>query len=107
MFMVKYHMLKKIGPQEVKSLANTKSAAKRVLVIRKKTIRNSMKKSALRTAVRKCREAIAANSESAPEILKATIKAIDKAAAKNILHKNTAARKKSQLVRAFNAAAGK
>ncbi|NMA33078.1 MAG: 30S ribosomal protein S20 [Clostridiaceae bacterium] len=88
-------------------MANTKSAAKRVLVIKKKTLRNNMKKSALRTSIKKCREAIAANSESAQDILKDTIKAIDKAASKNILHKNTAARRKSQLVRAFNAAAGK
>lgn len=88
-------------------MANSRSAAKRVLVIKKKTIRNNMKKSALRSAIKKCREAIAANSESAQDILKATIKAIDKAASENILHKNTAARRKSQLVRAFNAAAGK
>jgi len=38
------------------------------------------------------------------EALKLAIKTIDKAAAKNIIHKNTAARKKSKLVKALNAA---
>lgn len=85
-------------------MANTKSAIKRVEVNRKKTLRNTVKKSALRTAIKKCRETITTNDESAPAVLKATIKAIDKAASKNIIHKNTAARRKSQLVKAFNAA---
>ena len=104
MFVVEYLMLKKNRSQEEKGLANSRSAAKRVEIIRKKTLRNTMRKSALRTSIIKCKEAIAANDESAQDILRATIKAIDRAVAKNVLHRNTAARRKSQLVRAFNAA---
>ena len=64
-----------------------------------------MQKSALRTAVKKAKKAIEENSNSAQEQLIKAIKAIDKAAAKNLIHKNTAARKKSRLTKAFNAAA--
>ena len=85
-------------------MPNIKSAIKRVETAKKKAMRNSAAKSALRTAIKKCNEAIKSNDAAASEVLKATIKAIDKAVAKNIIHKNTAARKKSQLVRAFNAA---
>ena len=86
-------------------MANTKSAAKRVLVIKKKTLRNNMKKSALRTSIKKCRKPLQ-QTASRHRIFERHYKAIDKAASKNILHKNTAA-KEITAVRAFNAAAGK
>jgi len=85
-------------------LPNIKSAIKRVEVAKKKALKNSMRKSALKTAIKKCNEAIAANGASASSVLNATIKAIDKAAAKNVIHKNTAARRKSKLAKALNAA---
>lgn len=84
-------------------MANTKSAIKRVKVTKVKTLRNAMKKSALKTAIRKCKEAIAKKDPSAADLLKKAIKALDKAAAKNLIHKNTAARKKSRLTKALNA----
>jgi len=84
-------------------LPNIKSAIKRVKVTKAKTLRNSMRKSALRTSIKKCKEAIAENSAAAAEVLKNTVKAIDKAAAKNTIHKNTAARRKSRLAKALNA----
>jgi len=85
-------------------LPNIKSAIKRVKVTETKTLKNTIRKSALKTSVKKCKEAIAANADVANDSYKATTKALDKAAAKNLLHKNTAARKKSRLAKALNTA---
>jgi len=85
-------------------LPNIKSAIKRVEVTKTKTLKNTIKKSALKTAIKKCNEVIGTNDASASSVLSATVKTIDKAAAKNILHKNTAARRKSKLAKALNAA---
>ncbi|MFZ5631953.1 MAG: 30S ribosomal protein S20 [Bacillota bacterium] len=84
-------------------MPNIKSAAKRVEVIRKKTLRNQKLKSALRTSIRRFDEALAGNSkEDAKTRLNRAVIAIDKAVTKGILHKNTAARKKSRLTLRFN-----
>lgn len=85
-------------------MPNIKSASKRVLVSKKKALQNTITKSALKTAIKKCKSAIASNDESASAVLSSTFKSIDKAAAKNVLHKNTAARRKSKLAKALNAA---
>ncbi|MDF2985799.1 MAG: ribosomal protein [Eubacterium sp.] len=84
-------------------MPNIKSAIKRVKVTETKTLKNTIRKSALKTTVKKCKEAIA-KGEGAAEAYKSTTKALDKAAAKNLLHKNTAARRKSRLAKALNAA---
>ncbi len=80
-------------------MANIKSAKKRVRVIETKTLRNKMIKSSLKTAVKKADAAEGADKEAA---VKAAIKKVDQACAKGILHKNTAARKKSQLAKKLN-----
>lgn len=84
-------------------MPNIKSAIKRVSVTKKKTLKNTIRKSALKTAVKKCKEAITKNDASAGDLFKSATKALDKAAAKNLLHKNTAARKKSRMAKALNA----
>lgn len=86
--------------QEVKGLPNIKSAIKRVKVTETKSLKNTIKKSALKTSIKKCSEAIENNDANKAEIMKNTVQAIDKAAAKGLLHKNTAARKKSRLAKA-------
>jgi small subunit ribosomal protein S20 len=86
--------------QEVKGLPNIKSAIKRVKVTETKSIQNTIKKSALKTSIKKCSEAIENSDANKAEIMKDTVKAIDKAAAKGLLHKNTAARRKSRLAKA-------
>lgn len=84
-------------------MPNIKSAAKRVEVIRKKTLRNVMLKSALRTSIRRFDEAVSGgNIEEAKTKLHRALIAIDKAVTKGIIHKNTAARKKSRLTLRFN-----
>lgn len=80
-------------------MANIKSAKKRVRVIETKTLRNKMVKSALKTSIKKASTAEGADKEAA---VKAAIKKVDQACAKGILHKNAAARKKSQLAKKLN-----
>jgi len=83
----------------------TRSAKKRVEVIRKRTERNRRLKSALRTAIKRFEQALAAGAtEEAQANLRRALVAIDKAVTKGILHRNTAARKKSRLMRKMNAA---
>ena len=78
-------------------MPNIKSAKKRVIVNAANAERNKAYRSALRTAVKKADAAIENKSADAAEAVKVAVKKIDQATAKGILHKNTAARKKSQL----------
>ncbi|ADZ83836.1 30S ribosomal protein S20 [Cellulosilyticum sp. ST5] len=84
-------------------MANIKSAKKRILVIATKTARNRAIKSAVKTQIKKVRFAVEANDQAAAKVaLVNAVKAIDKATAKGIFHKNAAARKKSSLTRLVN-----
>lgn len=84
-------------------MPNIKSAKKRVKVIAAKTERNKATNSALKTEIKKANAAIDTNADNKAEAVRVAIKAIDKAQAKGIMHKNTAARKKSSLARKLNA----
>lgn len=84
-------------------MPNIKSAKKRVKVIATKTERNKAINSALKTEIKKANAAIDTNADNKAEAVRVAIKAIDKAQAKGIMHKNTAARKKSSLARKLNA----
>ena len=65
-----------------------------------------MFKTSLKTSIKKYEAALAAgDKELASETYKAAVKKIDKAVAKGILHKNNAARKKSQFTAKLNALA--
>ncbi|MDD3653926.1 MAG: 30S ribosomal protein S20 [Desulfotomaculaceae bacterium] len=84
-------------------MPNVKSAAKRVEIIRTRTLRNTRIKSTLRTTIRKFEGAMSsANLEEANQKLRNAVQALDKAVTKGILHKNAAARKKSRLTKKFN-----
>ena len=85
-------------------MPNIKSAKKRVLVSKANYEHNKAYRSALRTAVKKADAAIENKSADAAEVVKVAVKKIDQATAKGILHKNTAARKKSALVCRLNKA---
>ena len=87
--------------KEVFTVANIKSAKKRVLVTASKTARNKATKSNLKTIIKKAEATIAEGGDS-QEAIRLAIKRIDQAQAKGILHKNTAARRKSKLVRKLN-----
>jgi len=86
-------------------MPNIKSAKKRVKVSEKKTLRNRMIKSAVRTSIKKLENAIAVDAMSAGAQLTATTSAIDKAAAKGVMHKNAANRKKARLAKQLAKAA--
>jgi len=87
----------------VLNLANIKSAKKRISVIETKTLRNKMIKSKVKTLVKKVDAAVAANDKAAAgAALSEAVVAIDKAAAKGVYHKNTAARKVSRITKAVN-----
>lgn len=84
-------------------MANIKSAKKRIDVINKKTLRNKMIKSKVKTVVKKVEAAVAAgDKEAAKANLLVAISEINKAASKGIYHKNNAARKVSRLTIAVN-----
>ena len=83
-------------------MPNIKSAKKRVKVSTTKALRNKAYNSALKTTVKKATTAI---DTGAAEAVRLAMKNIDQAAAKGILHKNTAARRKSALARKLNASA--
>jgi small subunit ribosomal protein S20 len=77
-------------------VANIKSQIKRNRQNEKRRLRNRAVRSELRT--REKAAVAAAGGDGEAEALRQTIKRIDKAAAKGVIHKNTAARKKSRLV---------
>ncbi len=79
-------------------MPNIKSAKKRVKVNTAKAERNKAARSALRTEIKNAKAAIVAG-ENKEEALKKVVKTIDQAVAKGLLHKNTAARKKSALAK--------
>ena len=79
-------------------MPNIKSAKKRVLVIKKKTLINQMHKTALKTAVKKFETAVENGDAANAKILfNDAVKKLDQAVAKGVLHKNTASNKKSQM----------
>lgn len=81
-------------------MANIKSQIKRVKTNQKATERNRAYKSALRTEVRKTREAIAGGDKAAAEAqLQRASKKLDKAVSKGVIHQNQAANRKSALAK--------
>ncbi|KPL86013.1 MULTISPECIES: 30S ribosomal protein S20 [Herpetosiphon] len=87
-------------------MANTASARKRIRTTARRHARNVMVRSQLKTLVKKSAQSVNAKNEASKESLAAALKALDQAAAKGIIHKNQAARRKSRLVRRFNIANG-
>ena len=78
-------------------MPNIKSAKKRVKVNTAKASRNKATNSALKTAIKKANVAAEAGAADKAELINIAIKKVDQAAAKGLLHKNNAARKKSAL----------
>ena len=90
--------------EEVFGLPNIKSAKKRVLVNKTKAAQNKAAKSALKTEIKKFDAALATDKTAAKEAYTVAVSKIDRAVSKGILHKNTAARKKSALTLKLNGA---
>ena len=82
-----------------------KSAKKRVKVSAKKALQNRMVKNGMRTSLKKFSTAVAPDPTNAGAQLNETTSAIDKAAAKGVIHKNAANRKKARLAKQLAKAA--
>jgi small subunit ribosomal protein S20 len=80
-------------------MPNIKSAIKRVRTNETKNAQNSHVRSTMRSAVKKADQALLNNEENAGDTVKAAIKQVEKAASKGLIHKNTAARRKSRLMK--------
>ena len=86
-------------------MANHKSALKRIRSSEKRRQRNRIVRGSTRTAVRKARLGITGKDMAAAEVsVHEAVSALDKAAAKGVIHKNSAARRKSRLMRQLNQA---
>lgn len=84
-------------------MANIKSAKKRIKVIEKKTALNRVRKSQIKTAIRRFEEAVAAgNVEEATAKFKYAQKKISQVASKGTIHKNAASRKVAKLAQKLN-----
>ena len=80
-------------------MANIKSAKKRIKVIDKKTALNRVRKSQVKTAIRRFEEAVnAGNVEEATQRFQFAQKKISQVASKGTIHKNAASRKVAKLI---------
>jgi len=84
-------------------LANIKSAKKKIKVIRRRTLENRIQKMKMKKAIKDIKKSLLANDvEKARELYKTAAKIIDQTAAKGVIHKNNASRKKSRLMKLIN-----
>lgn len=84
-------------------MANIKSQIKRIKTNEKARLRNKSVKSALKTAIRRFREAAeAGDKDKAAELGRAASRKLDKAAGKGVIHTNQAANKKAAIAARAN-----
>lgn len=84
-------------------MANIKSQLKRIKTNEKARQRNKSVKSALKTAIRRFREAAdAGDRDKAAELARTAGRALDKATSKGVIHANSAANKKSAMAARAN-----
>jgi small subunit ribosomal protein S20 len=89
-------------------MPHTPSAKKSLRQTAKRRMRNRIAKKSIRIQIKKLTEPEKDTTLDKLQVeLKLAIKKLDKAAAKRVIHPNTAARKKSQLTRLINAQAAK
>ena len=79
-------------------MANIKSQIKRIKTNEKARQRNKAAKSALKTSIRRFREAAeAGDAAKASQLAQTANRALDRAASKGVIHKNQAANRKSAI----------
>lgn len=87
-------------------MPNTRNAKKALRQSQKRRLHNRAQRSALRTVIKKVRLAATGDDpEAAREAFRLAVKRLDQAAAKNLIHKNKAARTKSRLSKLLTKAA--
>ena len=84
-------------------MANIKSQIKRNRTNEAARLRNKATKSEIKTRIKTAVAAAAAGTETSAEDLRVAVKRLDKAAARGIIHKNQASKRKSRLIRRINA----
>ena len=82
-------------------MANTRSAKKRIKQNEKRRLRNRALRSGIRSAVKTARVAAAGKTPKAADEVHAAIRELDRAVSRGVIHRNTAARKKSALARSL------
>lgn len=86
-----------------RSMPNIKSQIKRDRKNKEQQAKNKAEKSALKTAMKKFDAAVTAgDKEAAATTYKVAVSAVDRAAGKNLIHKNNAAHKKSAMDKKMN-----
>jgi len=89
-------------------LANLKSRIKRNRQNEKRRVRNRVYRGSTRTYIKQARTAIEEGEfKTAQEATNDAIIALDRAAAKGVIHKNNAARRKSRLMKQLRSLEGK
>ncbi|MDR0916182.1 MAG: 30S ribosomal protein S20 [Oscillospiraceae bacterium] len=85
-------------------MPNIKSSSKRVELTRVQNARNRAKRSYLKTAIKKFENSVVTgNAEETAAAYTSAVKAVDRAAAHGLIHRNNASRKKSALTLKLNA----
>lgn len=84
-------------------MANIKSAKKRIRQTRLRTLRNKIRKTMFRTAIRRFEDALKSGElDRAEATLRIAYARLDRAAQKGAIHRNAAARRKSRLAVKLN-----
>ena len=86
-------------------MANIKSAVKRIKQNERRRVRNRAVRSRVRAAVKGARQSIDTKAPESRATVLAAMRTLDRAVTKGVLHRNTAARRKSALARQLNALA--
>lgn len=86
-------------------MANTRSAIKRMKQSEKRRQRNRASRSAIRSTIKSARAALTTKAADAKSDVREAIRLLDRAVTQGVLHRNTAARKKSALARKLNSLA--
>ena len=84
------------------SVANTRSAIKRMKQSEQRRQRNRAARSTIRSSVKAARAALAGKSSDSRAAVQEAIRTLDRAVTRGVMHRNTAARKKSALARKLN-----
>ena len=88
-------------------MANIKSAKKRVELEKERRVVNNSVKSEIKTYIKKFKEALSTNVEEASKLYSVLVSKLDSAAGDNVIHKNSADRKKAHFAKLLDEAKNK
>ncbi len=88
-------------------MANIKSAKKRVELEKERRVVNNSVKSEIKTYIKKFKEALSTNVEEASKLYSVLVSKLDSAARENVIHKNSADRKKAHFAKLLDEAKNK